>query len=84
MTQCGYWGTYLISALISNYFMVFCEAPGPGVHQMSTVIKFYFTKRASGRPQDLRVFDFYKFSTPRLNCQSGGMELSLGARLLAL
>lgn len=57
-------GTYLISALILNYLMV-CSV-GPGVRQMSTVIKFYF--RVRGRTRlDLRVFDFYKFSTPRLN-----------------
>lgn len=58
---------------------------GPGVRQMSTEIKFYFNDSryltfVCWSVLDLRVFDFYKFSTPRLNCQSVGMELSLGAR----
>lgn len=55
---------------------------GPGVHQMSTVIKFYFTGGASGvAAEDLRVFDFYKFNASPY-CQSGGMELSAAARCI--
>lgn len=57
-------------------------AAGPGVRQMSTVIKFYFNCDAADARSDLRVFDFYKFSTPHLNSQSVGLELSLGARVV--
>lgn len=47
-------GTYLISALILNYLMV-CSVR-PGVRQMSTVIKFYFTERSSGHEVGFTTF----------------------------
>lgn len=50
-------GTYLISALIQNYLMVY--SLGPGVRQMSTVIKFYFTERPG--PTRVWIYEFWTF-----------------------
>lgn len=50
-------GTYLISTLILNYLMA--EAAGPGVRQMSTVIKFYFN--SAMRRTLSRIYEFLTF-----------------------
>lgn len=50
-------GTYLISTLILNYLMA--VAAGPGVRQMSTVIKFYFN--SAMRRTRTRIYEFLTF-----------------------
>lgn len=72
-------GTYLISTLILNYLMAHS---GPGVRQMSTVIKFNLNEAVGRRGQ---VYEFLTFINCRrlaLTGQSVGMELSLCARVV--
>jgi hypothetical protein len=74
-------GTYLISALILNYLMA--RPVGPGVRQMSTVIKFYFSERAVVGTRGW-IYDFLTFINSQRLALTGSVRGRITGRYALL